>query len=125
METTKLFYIFQSYVRVAKVFERLFGINKKHFTVYISFVITIFISILGKAILYKDSWFCPNEFQSLSGRETAKDWKRSIRHGGKSLKVLMTKKLLIAHNNDCNCNWCTQSCTFFSEVSSPSATTST
>ena len=48
----------------------------------------------GSCILYKDKWLTPNEFQSVSGRETAKDWKRSIRHKGKSLKLLITKGLI-------------------------------
>jgi len=40
------------------------------------------------------SWLTPNEFQYVSGRETAKDWKRSIKHHGKSLKVLLAKGTL-------------------------------
>ena len=48
----------------------------------------------GACILFKGSWLTPNEFQFVSGRETAKDWKRSIRHSGTSLKNLIAKKLL-------------------------------
>jgi len=66
----------------------------------------------GKSILYelggKQSWMHPNEFQAISGRETAKDWKRSIRHHGKSLKALMSKSVIIYHQNDCECKWCLQ-----------------
>lgn len=37
----------------------------------------------GPSIKYRGEWLTPNEFQFVSGRETAKDWKRSIRHKGK------------------------------------------
>lgn len=36
----------------------------------------------GPSIKYRGEWLTPNEFQFVSGRETAKDWKRSIRHKG-------------------------------------------
>lgn len=48
----------------------------------------------GSCILFKGSWLTPNEFQFVSGRENAKDWKRSIRHNGSSLKLLFSKNLL-------------------------------
>ncbi|XP_063292984.1 sterile alpha motif domain-containing protein 11 isoform X2 [Pelobates fuscus] len=48
----------------------------------------------GPSIRYRGDWLTPNEFQFVSGRETAKDWKRSIRHKGKSLKTLMSKGIL-------------------------------
>ncbi|XP_072334047.1 sterile alpha motif domain-containing protein 11 isoform X4 [Scyliorhinus torazame] len=48
----------------------------------------------GPSIRYRGEWLTPNEFQFVSGRETAKDWKRSIRHKGKSLKTLMSKGVL-------------------------------
>ena len=48
----------------------------------------------GACILFKGSWLTPNEFQFVSGRENAKDWKRSIRHNGSSLKLLLTKNLI-------------------------------
>ncbi|XP_038049494.1 uncharacterized protein LOC119732240 isoform X1 [Patiria miniata] len=50
----------------------------------------------GQSILFENRWHTPNEFQFISGRETAKDWKRSIRHRGKSLKILMSRGLLQA-----------------------------
>ena len=40
----------------------------------------------GPSIKYRGEWLTPNEFQFVSGRETAKDWKRSIRHKGKHCK---------------------------------------
>nr|XP_045238400.1 sterile alpha motif domain-containing protein 11 isoform X4 [Macaca fascicularis] len=36
----------------------------------------------GPSIRHRGEWLTPNEFQFVSGRETAKDWKRSIRHKG-------------------------------------------
>lgn len=41
----------------------------------------------GKCIKYKDQWFTPSEFENLCGRGSSKDWKRSIRYGGRSLQV--------------------------------------
>ncbi|XP_039265218.2 uncharacterized protein LOC120340895 [Styela clava] len=60
----------------------------------------------GQSIHFGDEWLTPNEFQFISGRETAKDWKRSIRHCGKSLKTLMTKGILQVHPPVCDCNQC-------------------
>nr|CAB3260928.1 uncharacterized protein LOC100176298 [Phallusia mammillata] len=60
----------------------------------------------GQSILFNDEWLTPNEFQFISGRETAKDWKRSIRHCGKSLKTLMTKGVLQVHPPVCECDYC-------------------
>lgn len=48
----------------------------------------------GACIQFLDKWLTPNEFQLVSGRETAKDWKRSIRHKGRSLKLLIGKGLI-------------------------------
>ena len=56
----------------------------------------------GSCILFQNTWLTPNQFQSLSGREAAKDWKRSIRHRGRSIKLLFSKGIL-AHNPKCYC----------------------
>lgn len=60
----------------------------------------------GPCIFFQTSWLTPNEFQFVSGRETAKDWKRSIRHHGKSLKLLLTKGILSVHPTVCDCEGC-------------------
>lgn len=60
----------------------------------------------GPCIWFQDSWITPNEFQYISGRETAKDWKRSIRHCGKSMKLLLTKGILTTHPPICDCDGC-------------------
>ena len=60
----------------------------------------------GPCVLFRGSWLTPNEFQYVSGRETAKDWKRSIRHGGKSLKLLVAKGVMSLNPPKCNCENC-------------------
>ncbi|XP_042199512.1 sterile alpha motif domain-containing protein 11 isoform X3 [Callorhinchus milii] len=60
----------------------------------------------GPSIRHSGEWLTPNEFQFVSGRETAKDWKRSIRHKGKSLKTLMSKGVLQVHPPICDCPGC-------------------
>ena len=60
----------------------------------------------GPCIWFQDAWLTPNEFQYISGRETAKDWKRSIRHCGKSMKLLLTKGILTTHPPICDCDGC-------------------
>ena len=53
------------------------------------------------------SWLTPNEFQLISGRGNAKDWKRSIRHHGLSLKSLVEQGLLsLASPPLCICQHC-------------------
>ena len=58
-------------------------------------------------ILFDYAWMTPNEFQAESGRETAKDWKRSIKHHDKSIKLLMIKGLFSTDPAVCSCNYCT------------------
>lgn len=60
----------------------------------------------GSCILFNGSWLTPNEFQYVSGRETAKDWKRSIRHYGKSMKLLLTKSIMTVQPPVCKCEGC-------------------
>ncbi len=60
----------------------------------------------GPCIVHQGHWLTPNEFQHISGRETAKDWKRSIRHCGKSMKLLLSKGILITHSAACECDAC-------------------
>jgi len=58
----------------------------------------------GPCILFNGYFLTPNEFQYVSGRETAKDWKRSIRHNGKSIKLLISKGVLSVHSPICECS---------------------
>ena len=60
----------------------------------------------GPCIYFQGSWLTPNEFQYVSGRESAKDWKRSIRHHGKSMKLLLSKGILTVHSAVCDCEGC-------------------
>ena len=49
----------------------------------------------------------PNQFQHVSGRGTARDWKRSIKHHGTSLKALLASKTLTIDPPACRCSMCT------------------
>jgi len=60
----------------------------------------------GSCILFDGVWITPNRFQLLSGRGKAKDWKRSIRHHGKSLKTLTSDGLLSILPALCLCEKC-------------------
>ena len=60
----------------------------------------------GACILFEETWMTPNEFQAASGRETAKDWKRSIKHHDKSLKLLIVKGFLFVDPPVCKCEYC-------------------
>lgn len=73
----------------------------------------------GPCISFQSSWLTPNEFQFVSGRETAKDWKRSIRHHGKSLKLLLAKGILAVHPTMCDCDGCRQGATLVSFLRVP------
>lgn len=70
----------------------------------------------GPCINFQSSWLTPNEFQFVSGRETAKDWKRSIRHHGKSLKLLLAKGILNVHPTMCDCDGCRQGATLVGSI---------
>ena len=60
----------------------------------------------GACVLFDNAWLTPNEFQYVSGRETAKDWKRSIKHYGKSLKLLIAKGFMTTEPASCRCEGC-------------------
>lgn len=49
----------------------------------------------GRCIKYKDQWFTPSEFENLCGRGSSKDWKRSIRFGGRSLQVKDNNNIIL------------------------------
>ena len=66
----------------------------------------------GACILFDDAWMPPNEFQAESGRETAKDWKRSIKHHDKSIKLLMINGLFSTDPAVCSCNYTTLGLTY-------------
>jgi hypothetical protein len=66
----------------------------------------------GACILFQKTWLTPNQFQTVSGRETAKDWKRSIRHRGRSVKLLMSKGIL-PQNSECHYRTSTDTSTTF------------
>ena len=60
----------------------------------------------GRCIRSGDDWFTPNEFENVSGRASSKDWKRSIRYGGRTLQCLIEDGLLVPHATSCTCAAC-------------------
>lgn len=60
----------------------------------------------GRCIKHKDQWFTPSEFENLCGRGSSKDWKRSIRFGGRSLQALIDEGVLTPHATSCTCAAC-------------------
>lgn len=65
--------------------------------------------IQRKCIHFRGTWLTPNEFQRDSGREAAKDWKRTIRHSGLCLKQLLTEEVFKFSTlpPSCQCSNCT------------------
>ncbi|KAK7479643.1 hypothetical protein BaRGS_00029109 [Batillaria attramentaria] len=61
----------------------------------------------GKCIKGTDGqWHTPNEFEQLAGRASSKDWKRSIRYGGRTLQCLIEDGILQPHATSCTCAAC-------------------
>ncbi|XP_046735614.1 deformed epidermal autoregulatory factor 1 [Diprion similis] len=60
----------------------------------------------GRCIKLGDTWYTPSEFEALCGRASSKDWKRSIRFGGRSLQTLIDEQILKPHATSCTCAAC-------------------
>jgi deformed epidermal autoregulatory factor 1 len=60
----------------------------------------------GRCIKLKENWYTPSEFENLCGRGSSKDWKRSIRYGGRSLQALIDEGVLTPHATSCTCSAC-------------------
>lgn len=60
----------------------------------------------GRCIKSLEDWFTPNEFEAHSGRASSKDWKRSIRYGGRTLQCLIDDNILQPHATSCTCAAC-------------------
>lgn len=60
----------------------------------------------GKCIKYQDHWMTPSEFEARCGRASSKDWKRSIRYGGRTLQSLIEDGILVPHAISCTCATC-------------------
>ncbi|KAK3593858.1 hypothetical protein CHS0354_011461 [Potamilus streckersoni] len=60
----------------------------------------------GRCIKSGDKWYTPNEFENEGGRASSKDWKRSIRYGGRTLQCLIEDGILQAHATSCTCAAC-------------------
>lgn len=60
----------------------------------------------GRCIKLGTQWYTPSEFEALCGRASSKDWKRSIRFGGRSLLTLIDEGVLTPHATSCTCAAC-------------------
>jgi hypothetical protein len=65
----------------------------------------------GKCIKFANEWYTPTEFEALCGRGNSKDWKRSIRFGGRTLQTLIDKGHLVPHASSCICSNCVDDAT--------------
>ena len=61
---------------------------------------------IGRCVLFRARWITPNEFQAISGRQSSKDWKRSIRLRGRCLKEYIAQGLFQEHLKTCACQIC-------------------
>ncbi len=60
----------------------------------------------GRCVLFRGRWITPNEFQAVSGRQSSKDWKRSIRLKGRCLKEYIAQGMFQEHPKSCTCRIC-------------------
>lgn len=60
----------------------------------------------GKCIIYNTTWYTPSEFEAFCGRASSKDWKRSIKFGGRSIQALIDERILTPHATSCVCGAC-------------------
>ncbi|KAL2715264.1 deformed epidermal autoregulatory factor 1 [Vespula maculifrons] len=60
----------------------------------------------GRCIKLGPDWYTPSEFEAFCGRASSKDWKRSIRFGGRSLQTLIDEQILKPHATSCTCAAC-------------------
>lgn len=65
----------------------------------------------GRCIKFGDEWYTPSEFEISSGLEMSKDWKRSLRYGGRSLLNLINRGFLRPHAATCTCAICSEDST--------------
>ncbi|XP_059055195.1 deformed epidermal autoregulatory factor 1 [Achroia grisella] len=60
----------------------------------------------GRCIKYGRNWYTPSEFEAKCGRGSSKDWKRSIKFGGRSIQALIDEGILTPHATSCTCGAC-------------------
>ena len=60
----------------------------------------------GRCIRVGEKWYTPSEFEAVCGRASSKDWKRSIRFGGRTLHCLIEDGILQPHATSCTCAAC-------------------
>ena len=67
-------------------------------------------------VQYQDQWMTPSEFEARCGRASSKDWKRSIRYGGRTLQSLIEDGVLVPHAISCTCATCCDDDTLVSSL---------
>ncbi len=60
----------------------------------------------GRCIKMDNKWYTPSEFEAACGRASSKDWKRSVRYGGRALQCLIEDGILQPHATSCTCAAC-------------------
>ncbi|XP_069480142.1 deformed epidermal autoregulatory factor 1 homolog isoform X2 [Ambystoma mexicanum] len=60
----------------------------------------------GRCVKHAETWYTPSEFESMAGRASSKDWKRSIRYAGRPLQCLIQDEILNPHAASCTCAAC-------------------
>lgn len=70
----------------------------------------------GKCIRFDHEWLTPNEFETHSGLAMSKDWKRSIRYGGRTVQYLINNNHLRPHAATCTCAVCSDDDTVVSLI---------
>lgn len=65
-----------------------------------------FLTIANIFPITGNNWYTPSEFEALCGRASSKDWKRSIRFGGRSLQTLIDEGIILPHATSCTCAAC-------------------
>ncbi len=61
---------------------------------------------VGESVLFGGQWMTLNSFQSVSGRQSSKNWKRSIRTNGRCLFEYVMEGVLSEHSKSCICSLC-------------------
>ncbi len=61
---------------------------------------------VGESVLFGGQWMTLNNFQSVSGRQSSKNWKRSIRTNGRCLFEYVMEGILSEHSKSCDCSLC-------------------
>lgn len=56
----------------------------------------------------EERWLTPIEFEAFCGKSNCKDWKKTIKAGGRQLLSLLESKVLMCHAVSCSCGICNE-----------------